>query len=47
LDFFCREKIKGKISGVHGSNGVVRAIFETGLPGQAINNKCGDKLKWH
>ena len=28
--------IKGKISGAHGNNGVVRAIFEKGLPGQAI-----------
>lgn len=31
--------IKGKISGVHGNNGVVRAIFEKGLPGQAITTK--------
>lgn len=28
--------IKGKISSAHGNNGVVRAIFEKGLPGQAI-----------
>jgi len=28
--------IIGKISSVHGGNGVVRAIFEKGLPGQAI-----------
>ncbi len=28
--------IKGKISGTHGSKGVVRAIFEKGLPGQSI-----------
>ncbi len=28
--------IKGKISSAHGGNGVVRAIFERGLPGQAI-----------
>jgi len=28
--------IKGKISGSHGSKGVVRAIFEKGLPGQAL-----------
>jgi large subunit ribosomal protein L35Ae len=28
--------IKGKISGAHGNKGVVRAIFERGLPGQAI-----------
>jgi len=28
--------ITGKISSAHGSNGVLRAIFEKGLPGQAI-----------
>lgn len=28
--------ISGKISSAHGGNGVVRAIFERGLPGQAI-----------
>ena len=28
--------ISGKISGAHGGKGVVRAIFEKGLPGQAI-----------
>ena len=28
--------IKGKISSAHGNNGVVRAIFEKGLPGQAV-----------
>ena len=28
--------IKGKISGPHGSKGLVRAIFEKGLPGQAV-----------
>ena len=28
--------IKGKISGTHGNKGVVRAIFEKGLPGQAV-----------
>lgn len=30
------KKIKGKVSGAHGSHGVVRAIFEKGLPGQAV-----------
>ncbi len=31
--------IKGKVSGTHGNNGLVRAIFETGLPGQALTTK--------
>ena len=31
--------IKGKISGAHGNNGVLRAIFEKGLPGQAITTE--------
>ncbi len=33
------KKIKGKVSNVHGNNGVIRAIFETGLPGQAVTTK--------
>ena len=28
--------IRGKISSAHGNKGIVRAIFENGLPGQAI-----------
>ena len=31
--------ITGKISSAHGRNGVVRAIFEKGLPGQAIGTE--------
>lgn len=31
--------IKGKISSAHGNNGLVRAIFEKGLPGQAITTE--------
>ncbi len=31
--------IKGKISGAHGNNGIVLAIFEKGLPGQAITTE--------
>ena len=31
--------IKGKISVVHGNKGLLRAIFEKGLPGQAINTE--------
>ena len=30
--------IKGKISSAHGNKGLVRAIFERGLPGQAKND---------
>ena len=33
------KEIKGKISGPHGNKGVVRAIFEKGLPGQAVATK--------
>ena len=31
--------IKGKISASHGNKGLVRAIFEKGLPGQALNEE--------
>ena len=33
------KKINGKVSGAHGNNGVIRAIFEMGLPGQAVTTK--------
>ena len=33
------KKIKGKISSAHGNKGVVRAIFEKGLPGQAVTTE--------
>jgi len=33
------KEIKGKVSSAHGNNGVLRAIFEKGLPGQAITTK--------
>lgn len=33
------KEIKGKISGPHGNKGLVRAIFEKGLPGQARNQE--------
>ncbi len=33
------KKITGKISGAHGNRGVVRAIFEKGLPGQAVTTR--------
>ena len=32
-------KIVGKISSAHGNKGAVRAIFEKGLPGQAIGTE--------
>ena len=33
------KEIKGKVSALHGSKGAVRAIFETGMPGQALATK--------
>ncbi|MFB0560837.1 MAG: 50S ribosomal protein L35ae [Candidatus Lokiarchaeia archaeon] len=33
------KKLKGKITRVHGKNGVVKARFEKGLPGQAIGTE--------
>lgn len=33
------KSIKGKISAAHGNKGLVRAIFERGLPGQAVTTK--------
>ena len=35
--------IKGKISAAHGNKGIVRAIFEKGLPGQAITTEVSFK----
>jgi large subunit ribosomal protein L35Ae len=31
--------IRGKISSAHGNKGVLRAIFEIGLPGQALTTE--------
>lgn len=31
--------IEGVISDAHGNKGIVRAIFERGLPGQAVTNE--------
>jgi large subunit ribosomal protein L35Ae len=31
-----KKVLKGKISSAHGNKGLVRAVFEIGLPGQAI-----------
>ncbi len=33
------KEIKGKVSDAHGNKGLVRAIFERGLPGQAVTTK--------
>jgi large subunit ribosomal protein L35Ae len=33
------KEINGKIAAIHGNKGVVRAIFEPGLPGQAVTTK--------
>ena len=33
------KKILGKIADVHGNKGVVRAIFEKGLPGQSVTTE--------
>jgi large subunit ribosomal protein L35Ae len=35
-----KKVLKGKVSAPHGNKGLVRAIFETGLPGQAIGTEC-------
>ena len=35
--------ITGKVSSAHGNNGLVRAIFEVGLPGQAVTTKVDIK----
>ena len=34
------KKIEGKVSSAHGNKGLVRAIFEKGLPGQAKNTEA-------
>lgn len=33
------KEIKGKIAASHGNKGLVRAIFDKGLPGQAVNDE--------
>ncbi len=33
------KELKGKISAAHGNSGAIRAIFETGMPGQAVGTK--------
>ena len=31
-----KKELKGKIASAHGAKGAVRAIFETGMPGQSV-----------
>ena len=38
-----KKVIIGKISGAHGTKGLVRAIFEKGLPGQAVTTEVDVK----
>ena len=33
------KELKGEIKAAHGNSGAVRAIFETGMPGQAVGTK--------
>ena len=33
------KELKGKIAAVHGNSGAVRAIFDTGMPGQSVGSK--------
>ena len=39
-----KKKIHGKIAAPHGNNGIVRALFERGLPGQAVTDEV--EVKW-
>lgn len=34
-----KKEITGKVAAAHGNKGAIRAIFETGMPGQAIGKK--------
>lgn len=34
-----KKDIKGKIASTHGNKGAVRAIFETGMPGQCLGKE--------
>ena len=33
------KELKGQITAIHGRKGAVRALFETGMPGQAIGEE--------
>jgi large subunit ribosomal protein L35Ae len=34
-----KKEIKGKISAAHGNKGILRVLFEKGMPGQSIGAK--------
>ncbi len=34
-----KKKIIGKITSVHGDSGAVRALFDSGMPGQSLGTK--------
>lgn len=34
-----KKELKGKVASAHGTKGAVRAIFETGMPGQSLGKK--------
>jgi len=34
-----KKDIHGKITGAHGNKGAVKALFETGMPGQCLGKK--------
>lgn len=34
-----KKEMKGKVASAHGNSGAIRAIFETGMPGQSLGKK--------
>lgn len=34
-----KKVLKGKITGAHGNSGVVKVLFETGMPGQSLGKE--------
>jgi large subunit ribosomal protein L35Ae len=34
-----KKDIKGKVASTHGNKGTIRAIFETGMPGQSLGKQ--------
>ena len=33
------KELKGRVAAVHGNSGAVRAVFDTGMPGQSVGTK--------